>query len=109
MIYGRKLKSQIIKQDMKIIEKSYATENAIVLGHPGGGRAHHPWDDLKPCICGSKEHPLLMYNKDTLYSCGGKTSSVFVICPLCGRHTAHDDISKVIDDWNNDNLMEENK
>ena len=35
MIFGRKLKSQIIKQDMKIIEKSYATENAIVLGHPG--------------------------------------------------------------------------
>lgn len=38
-------------------------ENVCVIGTAGSGKCHHPWDDLKPCVCGTKERPLLMHDK----------------------------------------------
>lgn len=45
-------------------EKNFNTrKNAIIIGSAGSGKCHHPWDDLKPCPCGCKERPLLMYER----------------------------------------------
>ena len=81
-------------------KKTYTKENVIVIGRAGSSKCYHPWDDLKPCTCGSKERPLLMHDKNTLYSCGDDTTSVFVICPDCERHTSRGQISNVIENWN---------
>lgn len=49
---------------LKMKEKSSLPKiNAIILGSSGSGKCHHPWDDLKPCPCGCKERPLLMYKR----------------------------------------------
>lgn len=63
--------------------------NCIVLGKSAGGRAYHPGDDLKPCSCGCKERPLLLFEEDKkIYYCGaGATENVFAVCRVCGRHT----------------------
>lgn len=86
-------------------EIQIAKENVFVIGNAGSGKCHHPWDDLKPCVCGAKERPLLMHDKNTMYSCMDNTTSVFVICHNCGRHTSLGQISNVIEDWNNDKVM----
>jgi hypothetical protein len=77
-------------------------KNAIIIGSVGSGKCHHPWDNLKPCPCGCKERPLLMYEKDKLYYCGGTTENVFAICSICGRHTEKSDMVITINNWNND-------
>lgn len=78
--------------------------NIIVFGTSGSGKCHHPWDCLKPCPCGCKERPLLMYEKDKLYFCGGTTESVFAVCSVCGRYTEKSDISTAINNWNDDKI-----
>ena len=83
--------------------------NAIVFGSPGSGKCHHPWDNLKPCLCGCRENPLLMYEKNKLYYCSGKTENVFAVCSVCGRHTAQSDIVTTIRNWNNDIITEEQR
>lgn len=75
--------------------------NKITLGTTGSGKCHHPWDDLKSCPCGCRDKPLLMYEKDKLYFCGGPTENVFAICSTCGRHTEKSDIANTINSWNN--------
>lgn len=77
-------------------------KNAIIIGSASSGKCHHPWDDLKPCPCGCKKKPLLMYEKDKLYYCGGTTENVFAICSICGRHTEKTDMITAINNWNND-------
>ena len=47
-------------------KSSTLEKNAIIIGSAGSGKCHHPWDNLKPCPCGCKERPLLMYEKDKL-------------------------------------------
>lgn len=77
-------------------------KNAIIIGSVGSGKCYHPWDNLKPCPCGCKERPLLMYEKDKLYYCGESTENVFAICSICGRHTEKSDMVTTINNWNND-------
>ena len=84
-------------------------KNAIIIGSAGSGKCHHPWDDLKPCPCGCKERPLLMYEKDKLYYCGGSTENVFAICSICGRHTEKSDMVTTINNWNNDKTKKDAK
>lgn len=57
--------------------------------------------NLKLCPCGCRDKPLLMYEKDKLYFCGGPTENVFAICSTCGRHTKKSDIATTINSWNN--------
>lgn len=82
----------------------------IVLGKNAGGRAYHPWDDLKPCSCGCKERPLLLFEEDKkiyYYGVGagaGATENVFAVCRVCGRHTEKADIKTTIKNWNSNNL-----
>lgn len=91
-------------------EKNFNTrKNAIIIGSAGSGKCHHPWDDLKPCPCGCKERPLLMYEKDKLYYCGGSTENVFAICSICGRHTEKSDMVTTINNWNNDKTKKDDK
>lgn len=91
-------------------EKNFNTrKNAIIIGSAGSGKCHHPWDDLKPCPCGCKERPLLMYEKDKLYYCGGSTENVFAICSICGRHTEKSDMVTTINNWNNDKTKKDTK
>lgn len=86
-------------------EKIFNTrKNAVIVGSAGSGKCHHPWDNLKPCPCGCKERPLLMYEKDKLYYCGGTTENVFAICSICGRHTEKSDMVTTINNWNNDKV-----
>lgn len=74
----------------------------FVIGSQGSGKVSHPWDYLKPCACGCKERPLMLYNEKELYYCGGPTDVVYIKCPICGRHTEKKDNHYVIDAWNND-------
>lgn len=91
-------------------EKNFNTrKNAIIIGSAGSGKCHHPWDNLKPCPCGCKERPLLMYEKDKLYYCGGSTENVFAICSICGRHTEKSDMVTTINNWNNDKTKKDAK
>lgn len=91
-------------------EKTSTLEkNAIIIGSAGSGKCHHPWDDLKPCPCRCKERPLLMYEKDKLYYCGGSTENVFAICSICGRHTEKSDMVTTINNWNNDKTKKDAK
>lgn len=91
-------------------EKNFNTrKNAIIIGSAGSGKCHHPWDNLKPCPCGCKERPLLMYEKDKLYYCGGTTENVFAICSICGRHTEKSDMVTTINNWNNDKTKKDAK
>ena len=91
-------------------EKNFNTrKNAIIIGSAGSGKCHHPWDDLKPCPCGCKERPLLIYEKDKLYYCGGSTENVFAICSICGRHTEKSDMVTTINNWNNDKTKKDAK
>lgn len=91
-------------------EKNFNTrKNAIIIGSAGSGKCHHPWDDLKPCPCGCKERPLLMYEKDKLYYCGGSTENVFAICSICGRHTEKSDMVTTINNRNNDKTKKDAK
>ena len=83
-------------------KSSTLEKNVIIIGSAGSGKCHHPWDNLKPCPCGCKERPLLMYEKDKLYYCGGTTENVFAICSICGRHTEKSDMVTAINNWNND-------
>lgn len=93
----------------KMKEKSSLPEtNAIILGSSGSGKCYHPWDNLKPCPCGCKERPLLMYKKEKLYFCGGATENVFAVCSVCGRYTEKSDISTTINNWNNDKTKDAN-
>lgn len=80
-------------------------ENMLLLGTPGAGKGYHPWDNLKQCPCGCEERPLLMYEKEKLYVCGGITENVFAICSVCGRHTAKSELSIAIDNWNTDIIV----
>jgi hypothetical protein len=91
-------------------EKNFNTrKNAIIIGSAGSGKCHHPWDNLKLCPCGCKERPLLMYEKDKLYYCGGSTENVFAICSICGRHTEKSDMVTTINNWNNDKTKKDAK
>lgn len=92
-------------REMKQILSGERTGNVFVIGTPGSGRCHHPWDNLKPCSCGCKERPLLMYDKDKLYYCGGPSDSVMAICYICGRHTEKTDVGLAIDNWNADVVL----
>ena len=93
-------------------EKFYASikrastfpENTLIIGASGSGKCHHPWDNLKPCICGCKERPLLMYNEEEVFYCGGNTDNVFAICPVCKRQTEKTYIVDAIRNWNKDNV-----
>ena len=77
-------------------KSSLPKTNAIILGSSGSGKCYHPWDNLKPCPCGCKERPLLMYKKGKLYFCGGATENVFAVC------------STTINNWNNDKTKDAN-
>ena len=90
-------------------KSSTLEKNAIIIGSAGSGKCHHPWDNLKPCPCGCKERPLLMYEKDKLYYCGGTTENVFAICSICGRHTEKSDMVTTINNWNNDKTKKDAK
>lgn len=93
---------QKVEDDICKIKNGIWQKNVLVLGISGSGKAHHPWDDLKSCSCDCKKRPLLMYEKNKLYYCGGPTDNVFAICPSCGRHTDKSDIVTAIKNWNND-------
>ena len=41
-----------------------------------------------------------MYEKDSLYYCGGSTNNVFAACSVCGKHTEKTDIATAIENWN---------
>lgn len=83
-------------------------KNVIIIGSTGSGKCHHPWDSLKPCPCGCMERPLLMYEKNELYHCGGTTENVFAFCSVCGRHTEKSDIATTINNWNDDKTKDAN-
>lgn len=77
-------------------------DNILILGASGSGKAHHPWDCLNVCSCGTR--PLLMSSNGELYYCGQQSNSlVYVSCPKCGKATEKADIDTVIDYWNNQN------
>ena len=100
---------EIMKEKTIIIEGNVKKHsNLLILDTCGSGKCHHPWDNLKPCSCGCNDRPLLMYEKNKLYVCGGTTESVFAICGVCGRHTENADITTTIDRWNNDEVTEVN-
>lgn len=82
--------------------------NTFILGSCDSGKCHHPWDNLKPCPCRCKERPLLMYEKDKLYFCGGATENIFAICSVCGRHTMKSNISTAINNWNDGKIEKAN-
>lgn len=63
----------------------------LILGTTSSGKAHKPWDNLKPCSCGEK--PLLMYEKEA-------PMKKFVMCPNCGNHTINGNLKEVIELWN---------
>lgn len=86
---------------MKWKKEVESKKNVLVIGTAGSGKVHHPWDNLSPCPCGCSEKPLLMYDIDKPYYCGGSTENIFAICNICGSHTARSDISTAIDNWNN--------
>ena len=88
------------KQYLYDFKNSHNNKNIIVVGSAGAGKCHHPWDSLRPCKCGCKDSPLLMYENDRLYYCGGSTDAVFAMCPVCGARTEKKDIASVIEDWN---------
>lgn len=64
----------------------------IIFGSPESGKCHYPWDNLKPCPCNCEEKPLLMYEKDKLYYCGGTTENVFAVLnkKTNGNNSCHD-------------------
>lgn len=93
---------QVVEDDIYKIKNGILPKNVLVLGISGSGKAHHPWDDLKPCSCDGKKKPLLMYEKNKLYYCGGPADNVFAICPSCGRHTDKSNTVTAIKNWNND-------
>lgn len=105
IFFGRKQKARTVRPDVKQYRKPCGNENTIIFGCSGSGKVHHPWDNLKPCDCG--ERPLLMYDKEKLYYCGGETNSVIATCPNCGKTTGMSDIRSVIDEWNNENDLRE--
>ena len=89
-----------------VYELNCQKSNVLILGTAGSGRAYHPWDDLKPCTCGCKERPLLMYEKNKLWHSGASsTNNLFVICSICKKHTKKADMATTIDDWNNDKVF----
>lgn len=98
-IFGRKTKSGIILQEKSKIRD---TKHVIIIGSVGRGKAHHPWDCLNTCVCG--ERPLLMYDIDKPYYCGGETNSVFAFCPNCDKNTEKADIETTIKNWNSGQL-----
>lgn len=75
-------------------------ENCVVIGAPGKGHCHHPWDNLIPCRNGCNAHPLLMYGENELYVCGGPYDAVYAICPVCGQRTEKKQLVEAISDWN---------
>jgi hypothetical protein len=74
--------------------------SVLSLGTPNSGKCHYPWDDLKPCPCGCKERPLLLYAENRLYHDSGTIKDVFAVCSVCGRHTEKADIPTTINSWN---------
>ena len=88
-----------------IFNKPSVNANILVLGTPGSGKVYHPWDNLKPCPCGCKERPLLMYEKDKLYYCGLSNENIFAICSVCGRHTEKTELVTAINNWNTDKTI----
>lgn len=70
--------------------------NSIVLGPVGIGKAYHPWDNLKNCICGGKPW---MEGKDGNIFEEGKPYRIK--CCKCGKHTNNGDITDVKNEWNN--------
>lgn len=80
--------------------ESGKTRNPLVIGRSGTGKVSHPWDYLEPCPCGCKQRPLMLYDEDELYYCGGPTDAVYIKCPVCGRHTEKKDIHAAFEDWN---------
>lgn len=104
------VKTSLSKLGWTIVETYF---DVLIFGSSGSGKCHHPWDSLKPCPCGCKERPLLMYEKDKLYFCGGTTENVFAVCSVCGRYTETSDISTTINNWNNgetvDSIMVDDK
>lgn len=79
--------------------------NTLVLGISGSGQSYFQLDKLKPCPCGCKERPLLMYEKDKLYYCGVSNENVFAICSVCGRSTEKTELVTAINNWNTDNCL----
>ena len=82
----------------------YYTPN-MVIGSTGSGKCHHPWDNLKPCICGCKERPLLFNIYGELYSLGESKEALYVACQRCERRTVEADISTVIEKWNKEEFL----
>lgn len=74
--------------------------DASILGTPSSGRCHYPWDDLKPCLCGCKERPVLLYTKNKLNYNSETVNNAFAVCSVCGRHTEKADIPTAINQWN---------
>lgn len=87
-------------------EHSLPNDNLLVIGSKGSGKCHHPWDCLKPCVCGCEEHPVLANEKGALYGCGVENNAIFAVCLSCGRHTDIGTLSTAIDNWNRDNIYE---
>lgn len=86
-------------------ERSLTNDNLLVIGTPGSGKCHHPWDNLKPCVCGCKERPVLVYKNGDAYYCGGE-DTVLATCPSCGRHTDEGTLGTTIENWNHDRVQE---
>jgi hypothetical protein len=104
VFFGKNTKPDIMLQEKIKIRDSFNEKNVIVLGGAGSGKAHHPWDCLKTCICG--ERPLLMYDQDRPYYCGGETNSVLAICPNCRKNTEKGDIETTIINWNSGKIKQ---
>lgn len=90
-------------------DHSLPNDNLLVIGRKGSGKCHHPWDCLKPCICGCKERPVLVNKRGDLYRCGEENTAIFAACSSCGRHTDTGTLSIAIDNWNRDNTYEKEK
>ena len=88
-----------------ILELNDVPYNTLVIGGSGKGRVRHPWSNLKPCVCGCKEKPLILSEKDESLCCDDPAYLVSVACCICGRYTEKTDIVAAIKKWNNDEVI----
>jgi hypothetical protein len=91
---------------LQIIDRIKSNPNAIViepngeisnfiLGTLGQGKAYHPWDNLKICVCGGSAW---MEGKD-----GGnfeEGAPYRIRCCKCGKHTKYGEVEKIKNEWN---------